>query len=238
MRGTAPIVTSVALLATVVAIASPATASLAATTESTAAAHLPHFDLISGPTSFKRIPRILRLPFEDGLPKGARHGFRVGKVRRIGDLLATARGKGACGVGAARHAFAAFLEAFDQGDVRRLDSLFARRPAFKWFSAGAPGPPRFDRAARRRDTLIPYLRALHRRRYRLGLDWLRVNSGAHRSTGLAFELRGSMPGFRNGKWFPLAGKADLFCLAGGPKFRVFSLGPPGSGAAAEMSHRP
>ncbi len=391
MRGTASIVTSIAaLLATVVAIASPATA---APTATAAAEHLPHFDLISRPTSLKGIPRILRFPFEHGLPKGARHGFRIGKMRlpegtvtavgnrrmicfeakvgesggggcehtqrilhrglsvyspcvegteevrisgivpnritalgvdrhadgqieeeipvtgnafiallepvgvvlhaigpgahgltiryplgrldregqlcggkhhggvaasdgrsttsapdpgwdhevgasgRPDELLATARGKGACGVAAARHGFAAFLDAFDHGDLRRLDSLFARGPAFKWFSAGAPGPPRFDRAASRRDTLIPYFRALHRRRYRLGLDWLRIDNGSQHSTGLAFELRGGMPGFRDGKWFPLAGKGNLLCLASGPKFRVFSLGPPGSGAAANMSDR-
>lgn len=74
---------------TAVALAAMALLVIAAMNQSAAAAragrvpatHLAHFDLLRKPVTLERIPRILRFPFEEGLPKEARHGFRIGKVR-------------------------------------------------------------------------------------------------------------------------------------------------------------
>jgi len=136
---------------------------------------------------------------------------------------------GACTIAKARQTFAEFVTAFNRGDLRKLDSLFARQPAFAWYSSNAPGR-RLNRAAERRGTLIAYLRDRH-----LNLDRLRpveigvITAAPHR-TGLSLELRRSAADYGGGRWFSVAGKAGLACHDGRARFLVVSLGAAGSGA--------
>lgn len=47
------------------------------------------------------------------------------------------------------------IEAFNTGDLRALDALFAREPEFVWYSTDAPGE-RFTSSANDRPSLVPY----------------------------------------------------------------------------------
>jgi hypothetical protein len=67
-----------------------------------------------------------------------------------------------------------FIAAFNGGDLRTLDSVFAMEPDFQWYSTDAPGQ-RFTPVANDRSSLIPYFAARHARRERLTLRSFRVN---------------------------------------------------------------
>jgi SnoaL-like protein len=67
-----------------------------------------------------------------------------------------------------------FVDAFNAGNLDRLDRTFARRPDFRWYSTDAPGerylPVASDRASLRR-----YFARRHARGERLVLETLKVN---------------------------------------------------------------
>lgn len=81
MRRATIIAAAVGLLAAALAGPPPGVAAPQATGGPPAAGHLPHFDLLDRPIALGQIPLTLRFPFEDGLPKGARHGFQTGTVK-------------------------------------------------------------------------------------------------------------------------------------------------------------
>lgn len=61
---------------------------------------------------------------------------------------------------AVRSLVVGFVEAFNEGDLVRLDDLFAPRRAFKWYSTNGPGA-RLNDAAYDRETLVHYLGRRH-----------------------------------------------------------------------------
>jgi hypothetical protein len=67
-----------------------------------------------------------------------------------------------------------FVSAFNAGDLRELDRLFASEPDFQWYCTDAPGE-RFQGDAYNRSTLIAYFRARHQAGDRLILRWFRFN---------------------------------------------------------------
>jgi hypothetical protein len=67
-----------------------------------------------------------------------------------------------------------FVRAFNAGDSRRLDRLFAREPGFEWYSTDAPGE-RLRGAAYDRATLLRYFARRHARDERLELRSFQVN---------------------------------------------------------------
>ncbi|MBN9622136.1 MAG: hypothetical protein J0H06_04135 [Actinobacteria bacterium] len=81
MRRTKSILALGLAVATMAAIGPVAVGAPTAAAGPNPAMHLPHFDLLDRPTSLEAMPRILRVPFEKDLPRGARHGFWKGKVR-------------------------------------------------------------------------------------------------------------------------------------------------------------
>lgn len=156
-------------------------------------------------------------------------GETVSAVTRPGTVATQSLAPGACTAARARQAFAEFVTAFNRGNLRKLDSLFARQPAFAWYSSGVPGS-RLNRAAKRRDTLIAYFRDRHVDQDRFRPVEIGVNTGAPHQTGLSLELRRSAADYTAGRWFSVAGKAALVCHDGRARFLVVSLGPPESGA--------
>jgi hypothetical protein len=156
-------------------------------------------------------------------------GETVSAVRTSASIAAEGSAAGACTTAKARQAFAEFVTAFNRGNLRKLDSLFARQPAFAWYSSNAPGS-RLNRAAKRRDTLIAYFRARHLDQDRLRPARIGITTAAPHQTGLSLELRRSTADYRAGRWFSVAGKAALVCHGGRARFLVVSLGPPGNGA--------
>ena len=89
-----------------------------------------------------------------------------------------------CGRSPTRHGFVAF----DRGDYAKLDSLFATKPDFQWYSSPPPGR-RLGRAAGDRDTLIPYIRRRHARHDRLCLLTFHFTGRARHWSNFWFELR-------------------------------------------------
>jgi len=86
----------------------------------------------------------------------------------LGSSLPSAALGARCDRAAARHAVFAFTKAFREGRIAEVDRLWAREPAFEWYSTSAPGE-RFRAESKRRETLRGYFseRIAHRERLRI-----------------------------------------------------------------------
>jgi hypothetical protein len=133
-----------------------------------------------------------------------------------------------CRPGEVKQGVVAFTRAFNVGDIRRLDSLFARkgthgRPGFQWYSTGPPGA-RFGSAATNRSTLMSYFVARHQARERLKLLQLSGgNPDDNAYADFAFHILRQAPGLR-----PTAfeGKGASICSRYGARIAVWAIGPP------------
>ena len=128
---------------------------------------------------------------------------------------------------ATRQLLARFVSAFDAGDLRRLDVLFAPPESFVWYSSNVPGL-RTSPAAEDRATLLAYFRRRHQQRDRIELLSYRFNGNQNGQGNFEFRLRRSAADYRRGTPFTIVGKGAAGC---GPPLRiaVLSLGGPGSG---------
>jgi hypothetical protein len=63
-----------------------------------------------------------------------------------------------------------FISAFNRGDVKRLDAVFARGMWWRWYSVGTAPGRRVQSAAYNRNTLIKYFRARHKKHERPVLE--------------------------------------------------------------------
>lgn len=133
----------------------------------------------------------------------------------------------ACRPAQARAALASFVGAFNRGDYRRLDSLFAEPPLFRWYSSNQPGL-RIDPAARTRDTLIRYFRSRRAKDDRLRLVSFHFTDNSGGYGNFWFKMRRSASDFRGGAWFGLLGKGAASCSTESVKLIVISLGGPDS----------
>jgi hypothetical protein len=138
---------------------------------------------------------------------------------------ATTVAKPQCDRETVRSALLSFLTAYNQGELSRLDSMFAPEPAFQWYSVNPPGK-RLRASARRRATLIDYFRVRHEKRERLGLVSFQFNGnwGDHGNFGMV--LKRSVVDFAGGEWFRLDAKGVAECGDGPVSFIVMSLGTP------------
>ena len=119
-----------------------------------------------------------------------------------------------------------WIDAYNKGDIRRLDRIFAPAGVFVWYSSPAPGL-RLKEAAKDRSTLMPYFLARHRAGDRLRLVHWKFNSRRARDDEGGFELtlRRRAPGYRGGRSFTLHGKGAVACAR--RQINVISLGGPG-----------
>jgi hypothetical protein len=117
----------------------------------------------------------------------------------------------ACGTTAHR-LVVRFVEAYNNGDVRRLDRIFAPEPAFFWYSAPGPGQ-RFSPEAEDRASLMPYFAARHAAGDRLRLKrWKDNGRRASDDTGhFEFTFRRRTPGVRGGRSYDAVGKGAIAC---------------------------
>jgi hypothetical protein len=128
-----------------------------------------------------------------------------------------------CTAGETRAALVSFTRAYSSGDLESLDSLFAEKPEFQWYSTDSPGW-RIGQPSKRRDTLIPYFQRRHRRHDRLKLVFFGFNGNSRRYGNFEMGFRRRADGFRGGGWFPVRGKGALICLDDDARFIVMSLG--------------
>ena len=113
-----------------------------------------------------------------------------------------------CDVAALRATFGAFVRAFNQGELRTLDRLFAREPRFVWFSSG--GPARSNRGA-----LLDHLQRRHEQGDRLRTPTYRFN-GYERERNIGhfeFKAQRRADDLAAGRWFDVVGNGALDCAA-------------------------
>lgn len=94
-----------------------------------------------------------------------------------------------CAPAEVKRTVAGFIAAFNAGDARRLDGIFAKAPYFRWYSTDAPGE-RFLPIAADRRSLLPYFARRHALGERLELSSLRVN-GNTLASGRAWKTYGN-----------------------------------------------
>jgi len=154
-------------------------------------------------------------------------------------LLGTARSQSrvtTCTAASTKAAVRAFVASLNEGDFAALQSMFAREPAFQWYSSNAPGA-RVQAASKYRPSLIRYFRVRHAKRDRLRVVSVRFTGNrqgwdavpAHGN--FSAVLKRSAEDFRSGAWFRLISKGALVCWAepsAPAQFIVFSFGGPGS----------
>ena len=124
-----------------------------------------------------------------------------------------------------RSALRSFVAAFNAGDYRRLDSLFAGPQWFHWYSSGGPGL-RIDPAARNRTTLVGYFRARHAQRDRFRLGSVTFNGSSLGYGNFVFAGQRSAADYRGGAWLAVAGKGATLCEGATVKLAVLSVGGP------------
>jgi hypothetical protein len=119
-----------------------------------------------------------------------------------------------------------WIDAYNTGDLRRLDRIFAPAGTFMWYSSPAPGI-RLRAAAKDRSTLLPYFLARHRAGDRLRIVHWKFNSRRARDDegGFEFTLRRRARDYRGGRPFTLQGKGSIACAR--RQISVVSLGGPG-----------
>jgi hypothetical protein len=126
-----------------------------------------------------------------------------------------------CDVRGTRALVVNFVSAFNRGDTKRLDSLFARGPWWKWFSVGTAPGKRIQGAAYNRQTLLKYFTARHRRHERLQLRTFR--SAERESLGyvnFSYELIRKADDMRMPVQY--VGKGAMSCWTG--NIAVWSMG--------------
>jgi hypothetical protein len=119
-----------------------------------------------------------------------------------------------------RSLVASFTDAFNAGELERLDRLFAREPGFEWYSTDAPGA-RFDTDARERATLVSYFARRVAKREQLSLRSFRFvgNSNGYGHFHYALVRRAddlAPTGY--------VGKGAAICTAEGDVIAVWSMG--------------
>jgi hypothetical protein len=125
-----------------------------------------------------------------------------------------------CDSKAIRSTLVSFTAALNRGDLDALDELFAEKPDFQWYSTEW----RTGRAAKRRDTLIPYFRRRHEIGERLRLAASRLNGNSPHYGNFEMLMGRRVPSFAGGVWLPVLGKGAAICHAGSTRLIVMSFG--------------
>jgi hypothetical protein len=129
-----------------------------------------------------------------------------------GTRAATARSTGhACSSDAVASVVRSFLSAYSAGNAAAVDRLFAREPAFQWFSMRGP-QARLGRKAYDRSTIRAYVLRRHRHHERLTEVLIQGN--------LRFILVRSADDYGRHQ---VEGKGDVRCAGGTAKLIVWSI---------------
>jgi hypothetical protein len=127
-----------------------------------------------------------------------------------------------CDERGSRELVVAFINAFNRGDVRRLDTIFARGMWWRWYSVSSAPGRRIQTAAYNRKTLITYFRARHKRHERLRLQWLQFNGHSNGFGNFEYQLLRRADDMKAPTPRPYVGKGAISCFAG--KLSVWSMG--------------
>ena len=132
----------------------------------------------------------------------------------------TATTGAACDELGSRKLVTSFITAFNRGDVRRLDALFARGTGWRWFSvSNAPGK-RVQGAAYNRATLVKYFRTRHKRHERLQLRSFQFHGHSLGFVNFEYQLLRQADDMKMPRVYD--GKGAVSCWAG--RLSVWSMG--------------
>jgi hypothetical protein len=115
-----------------------------------------------------------------------------------------------------------FVAAFNRGDVKSLDRLFARGEWWRWYAVGSTPGKRIQKAAYNRTTLVKYFRARVHHRERLVLQSFQYNGRADGYAHFQYQLLRRADDMRKPVPRIYVGKGALSCWAG--RLAVWSMG--------------
>jgi len=141
----------------------------------------------------------------------------------VSSSTAQSNGGPSCSKQASQKTFERFIYAYNEGNLERLNSLFAKDPKFQWYSTGAPGP-RSGEASFQRGTLTRYFRARHDIHDQMTFLSFRFNGRSSRWSDFGFQLNRKADDFNGGSRFVSLGKGAIECSTGRPKIMVMSFG--------------
>jgi len=121
-----------------------------------------------------------------------------------------------------RELVTSFISAFNRGDVRRLDSLFAHGMWWRWYSVSTGPGKRIQKAAYNRQTLIKYFRARHKHHERLQLRSFQFNGHSLGFVNFEYQLLRRADDMKAPVPRAYVGKGAVSCWAG--KIAVWSMG--------------
>jgi hypothetical protein len=128
-----------------------------------------------------------------------------------------------CAAGEVETLVLRFIDAFNSGDLGRLDDVFAHEPEFEWYSTDAPGE-RFTPWANHRPSLVPYFAGRHALGERLALRSFRFNGNSTYRPHGNFEY-GLIRSAEDLEPTPYYGKGAAFCYRKrSDVIRVWSMG--------------
>jgi hypothetical protein len=133
----------------------------------------------------------------------------------------------ACTKSETRSSLVSFVRAFNPGDYRRLNTLFAGPSWFRWYSSSTPGV-RFNPQAQQRDTLISYFRDRHAQSDRFKLMSFHFTGNSNGFRNFTWKTERSAADFRNGARFVTDAKGAALCRGADARFIVMSIGSPES----------
>jgi hypothetical protein len=107
-----------------------------------------------------------------------------------------------------------FISAFNRGDVKTLDRLFARGTGWQWYAVGTAPGKRIQAAAYNRGTLVKYFRARHRQRERLVLVSFQYNGWSSGYAHFEYQLLRRAADMRKPVPRTYAGRGAVSCWAG------------------------
>jgi hypothetical protein len=113
-----------------------------------------------------------------------------------------------------------FVEAFNEGDLVRLDDLFAPRRAFKWYSTNGPGA-RLNAAAYDRETLVRYFERRHESGEQLEPRSFKFNGNSAGYGHFEYGLVRSADDLAPTNYY---GKGAAVCTASADVIAVWSMG--------------
>ena len=116
-----------------------------------------------------------------------------------------------------------FVSAFNRGNQRQLNTVFAHAGTFRWYSvSGMPGE-RLDPAAQDRSTLLGYFAARHEAGEHLALTTVTYKKKALGFVDFVYTLTRSADDIANPLHY--LGKGAISCFGGPPAIAVWSMGP-------------
>jgi hypothetical protein len=127
-----------------------------------------------------------------------------------------------CNEQGSRELVVQFIAAFNRGDLKRLDAVFARGMGWRWYSVGSAPGRRIQRTAYNRTTLIKYFRTRHKQHERLRLLTFQYNGRSNGYVHFQYELLRSADDMSAPMPRTYVGKGAISCWAG--RIGVWSMG--------------